>query len=179
MKRTLLFLGAAALSAATAFAAGDMLPYENAQAGIKLHYPEEWTKKEGTAGAVVTLVTDKTGGKDTFSENVNVMVQDAGKAADLEGYTRLSVEQLKKMVNAFQLVTLEDAELGGKPAKRIRYTGKDKQGKTMEYFQTWTVDGNRAYLVTYGAEQAEFRRHFDRVIATVRSFQLLGASPRR
>ena len=151
-----------------------MSHYSNPGLRLELRYPSDWTKNEGVAGSVATFLAHKEAGKDSFSENVNVLVQDLSKQPmNLAEYTDFSVNQLKQMVHEIQIEKIEDAQLGGQPAKRIVYSGKDTEGKMMKYVQMWTIKDKKVYLIGYTAELLHFDKYASQAQEMMESFKFI------
>ncbi len=157
--------------AGTALAEG-LLSYKATDWGLSMQYPKGWSTREEQKGAVVTFLAPiENDGGDKLRENVNVMVQDA-QGMSLAQYTDYSKKQLQQMVQAADLERITDTTLGGAPAKRIEYTGRDNQGGTRKFLQVWTVKNGKAYLSTYTAEEEDFDKYVADAQNIINSIQL-------
>lgn len=149
--------------------------YSSPGYGISLEYPKTWKKKEGNQGLVVMFLAPKgTGG--LFQANLNVTVQGLTETdQDLDGYVRSMTEKEKEVIPEYQLQAVEEAELAGRPARRIVSTAK--QGHvTLKLLQLCAIvpsnTGARAYAITFAAEENRFAELWPTVEAIINSFNI-------
>lgn len=92
-----------------------------------------------------------TGSDAKFSDNVNVLTQAIPDGMDLNEYTNVSLENVRKLIQDVKVITNERITLtSGQPASRLRMSGT-LSGKTMEVLQVYAVAGKRAAVVTLTA----------------------------
>jgi hypothetical protein len=158
----LLALGVAALSAPSAEA------YDSPKDGYAIDFPSRWQTREQVMGTSVISLSPLESKKDTFAENVNVVVEDLGADATLEAYTEASVKVLKQYLNAPKLVENKRVTLGGYPAQRLVYEHTQGQFK-LRGLAYLVVAGSKGYVLTCTAETAQFAKYqaqFEKICRT-------------
>jgi hypothetical protein len=158
----LLILGAAVLSAPSAEA------YVSPQDGYAIDFPSRWQTREQVMGTSVIGLSPLESKKDTFAENVNVVVEELGADATLEAYTEASVKVLKQYLNSPKLVENKRVTLGGLPAQRLVYEHAQGQFK-LRGLAYLVVAGSKGYVVTCTAETTQFAKYqgpFEKICRT-------------
>jgi hypothetical protein len=133
-------------------------------------YPSEWTTELDSLGTVVIFLSPLLDAGDTFSENVNVVVESLrGSALSLDEYMDLTMEVLDEVIVGFSLADEGATTLGGRPAHFIEYTGTEPTvGLSLTWLQVIAIHDGNAYVVTYTGDRdyAEFRDTALRMIET-------------
>ena len=145
--------------------------YENAQYGIRIDYPVDWTCQEGVSGILVLLLAPPDGAADNFRENVNLIVQDlSGQNIDLDSFTRISNEQLKAYITDFRPLTSERIKFNNNDAQKIVYTGKQGQ-YDLKFMQIWMIKNNKAYILTFTAVSDKYDQYINIINQMINSFR--------
>lgn len=135
--------------------------FSSDQYPFSVSYPTEWRVERDTFGTIVIFLSPLLDADDTFSENVNVVVEDLqGEALTLAEYMDLTMEVLEEVIEDFRVVVEGPDTLGGEPAHFIEYTGTEPSvGVSLTWRQTITIHGSHAYVITYTGERdySEFR----------------------
>ena len=129
--------------------------FEPQKGKIKLLYPNDWqVQREPITNELGKFISPKENNNDTFQESLIVSVESSDLS--LEEYTEKTLQQINQNISQDFLqaraVTLDERQ--GTQVIYQRQTN-DKQLKTM---QSWTVVNNRAYIVTYTAEEDKFNK---------------------
>jgi serine/threonine protein kinase len=136
------------------------LTYDAPNSGIKIKYPKNWTKEETTnpiTGTVVRFSSPKEGAGDPFQENLSVEIQDfSGQPVTEQQYTKEARKQIYQFVpNANIITELKDQKSGNSSGYQVVYTGRDG-GQKLQRMQMWAVRNNKAYVLTYEAEEQKY-----------------------
>ncbi len=125
-----------------------------------LNYPSSWSlDSSGQAGTKFVILSPSETEEDTFKENVNLIIQDlTGYNLDLNGYTKLSLEQVKTMITNSKILESKKMKQGATEFHKIIYTG-DLQGYQLTFEQYYWVIKNKAYIVTFTTEQSKFKTY--------------------
>ena len=97
---------------------------------------------------------------DKFSENVNVFIEDLTKypGLTLNKYEGLNLDQLSKLITDFRIIERKDNVISGMPARIIIFSGR--QGiYHIKQMQTYIIANNRAYVITFTAEETQYRNY--------------------
>jgi hypothetical protein len=156
--------------------------YENPKFGLTVSYPPTWTvdelRKDPAAPSNNSIVaifkSPSQGQNDKYLENVIVNIQ--GPRPDissLEVYTANSEKAFNNMSDTIKITKSGKDTLAGLPAHQLLYTSTGIPGLNLEKMQVFTVVNNStAYVVTYGAEQAEYDKNIQDVEKMINSIKI-------
>jgi serine/threonine-protein kinase len=152
------------------------LTYAAPNSGIKIKYPKNWTKEETTnpiTGTVVKFSSPKVGAGDPFQENLSVEIQDlSGQPVTEQQYTKEARKQIYQFVpNAHIITELKDQKIGNSSGYEVVYTGRDG-GQNLKRMQMWAVRNNKAYVLTYEAEEQKYDEFWPVAQKMVDSFEI-------
>ncbi|MGA7542058.1 MAG: PsbP-related protein [Nitrososphaeraceae archaeon] len=164
--------------------------YSNPGFGINLEYPSSWTALEiwraaqavpssDYSGSIVSFLppasnasgaTNATGTANAtgFRDNVLIGRQDANDRT-LEQYTSESLEAYGANTTNLRITESTPTTIAGNPAHRIVFT-ENVEGNTVQKMQIWTIVGSFVYIITFGADQAEYPQFLpdvERMISTL------------
>jgi eukaryotic-like serine/threonine-protein kinase len=145
--------------------------YENYSLGFRVDYPQNWSKQNRddflATGAVFFSPLENNA--DQFKEQVSVLVENLSKDLPLSEYTKLSLSEIKQLsdpnIGEAQVVTM-----GANEGRQIIYQGEEN-GSPVQRMQTWSVNGNRAYVITYTALPESFNDYLPTVEKMIESFE--------
>lgn len=144
--------------------------YEHPSYQFSLRIPRSWeTKSDGLGGAAVVFLASET---DTvFRANLNVVVQDRRTQLNLEQISVMAAEQLKFVLNEYELLARAKTRLGSFDAFELRGRYAGPEGRRI--IRTFiAVTDSVEYVVTFGARE-EREPHFQKAVrAIVDSFQV-------
>lgn len=156
--------------------------YENEKFGLTLTYPPDWTVDElrndpaaPTNNSIVAIFKSPSqGANDKYLENVIVNIQGpSSEIASLEAYTSNSVKAFNNMSDTIKITKSSKDTLAGIPAHQLLYTSTGIAGLNLEKMQVFTVlNNNTAYVVTFGAEQAEYDKNIQNVEKMINSIKI-------
>ncbi len=147
--------------------------YEDAAAGVAFQYPLDWKKDHRVSNSLVEFYAPLETAGDRYHEFVCVMVLDASnQPGELGKYCDKVVEEIEQTVEAATVLGVEEAGLGGIPARRITYEGK-YSGLSMRWLQVVALKGDKAFVVIYTAERGSFETYRGQAEKTISSFTFL------
>jgi hypothetical protein len=144
--------------------------YENTEFGFTLDYPSGWAVNEEQPGAEVFIFNQESTG-DGFGENLGVGVEELPGEVTLEQYTEASKRNLEAGLDEIQVTEEGPTQVGEIPAYSIEYQA-EQQGQTYSFLQTWFVDGQRAFVITYTGVGEEFGTYRPEAEDVIDSFRL-------
>jgi hypothetical protein len=136
-----------------------------------LDFPEDWTEQQ-PSGIILLLATSPMEGvADPFRENVNVVVEQYVEGRDFGQYVAGSMLSLSTALSSYSTIESDEAELAGRSARRIIYTGR--LDNITLYNLAYIVDGgNRAWTITCSATPESIDTWIDTFEGIVASFRL-------
>ena len=156
--------------------------YENPKFGLTLTYPPDWTvdeiRNDPAAPSNNTIVaifkSPNQGQNDKYLENVIINVQGPrSDIASLETYTSNSLKAFNNMSDTIKITKQGKYTLAGLPGHQLLYTSTGIPGLNLEKMQVFTVINNGpAYVVTFGAETAEYDKNIQDVEKMINSIKI-------
>jgi hypothetical protein len=143
------------------------------QSNFSIEYPSTWElNKGGQMGTCFILFSPLDSEKDTFKENVNLMVQDLGKEnIGLNRYTEISEGQIKTLLTNSDLIESKRIKKSNAEFHKLIYTGD--QGvfhlKFEQYY--WVIDA-KAYVLTFTSEEEKFATYSETGEKILNSFSI-------
>jgi len=152
----------------------EFLIYENQQAGIQIDYLMDWDIVEGFMGSVVVILSPQEDPKDTFRDNLNIMIQDlSAQPLTFEQYSALSIAQLKNLITKAKIVEpFSMTTAAGVPAGTMTYTGRQGKSK-LKWYNVWTLIDTTAYVVTCTATRKSYSKLLPVFKQMLSSFKIL------
>lgn len=125
-----------------------------------INYPASWSlDTSGQSGTKFLFFSPVESETDAFKENVNLIIQDLkGHDLNLNGYTKLSTEQVKTMMTNSKILESKRVKQGATEYHKIIYTG-DLQSYHLTFEQYYWVVKEKAYVLTFTAEQNKFKTY--------------------
>lgn len=156
--------------------------YENPKFGLTLTYPPNWSVDElrndpaapSNNSIVAIFKSPSQGQNDKYLENVIINIQGPrSDIASLETYTSNSVKAFTNMSDTIKITKQSKDTLAGLPAHQLLYTSTGIPGLNLEKMQVFTViNNNTAYVVTFGAETAEYDKNIQDVEKMMNSIKI-------
>lgn len=140
---------------------------------FSIQYPSAWEiNTEGQMQTSFVFLAPLETAQDKFKENVNLIIQDlSGYNIDLDTYTAISEQQLKNAVTNFKLIESRQIKNDKDVYHHIIYEGEQGVFK-LQIQQQYRVKNNKAYVLTYTAEQQSVKRFSEVSAKILNSFQL-------
>ena len=150
-----------------------MQPFESQEQGFKIDYPEVWSQQNRddifAIGAVFFSPLENA--SDEFQEQVSVLVEHLPSDMSLTEYTNESLAQIKKLSDP-NVAPPQTVNLGEKTARQVTYNGLE-DGNWVKRMQTWSVEGDRAYVITYTALPKSYESYLPTVEKMIESFETI------
>jgi serine/threonine-protein kinase len=148
--------------------------YTDSNLGFEIKYPKDLEKSDEALGVAVLFNLPKEA-EDKFIGSVNVVVQDLSeKPMTLEQYTELSLNIIKN--KGGKIIESGNTTLAGSPAYKVVQTNKcttsQCNGLNLEWMHIWTIKNNKAYLITYAAEEQKYQDFLKTFDEMVKSFKI-------
>jgi eukaryotic-like serine/threonine-protein kinase len=153
-----------------------VLSYTEPSSGITFQYPSSWEIRDVDPSLRPPDTVSSTrllppGQNDTgFIDNVVISVNNVSNT-NLGQYTEDVLAQYQNLSDVITITRSEPSTLAGNPAHAIEYID-NSQDQPIKKIQTWTVVGDRVYVVTYAADESEFPQYLTDVQAIVQSLQI-------
>ncbi len=129
------------------------LIFVNHKLGYNLEYPANWLKEESQGEP--TFISPRLSPFDKAPESIAVTSEVLFPIITLEEFTDVAMSLLRSDFQNMKLIKSSDVTLADYPAHQIVYT-YTLEGVNLKNLQIWTVSGDRAYVLTYGALPEEF-----------------------
>lgn len=122
-----------------------------------VQYPEEWRlDQSGQMNTKFMLFSPITGADDSFSENVNLIIEDlTGHNISLDQYVELSENQLKSVLENVNIVSSETITGDDMEFHKVVFTGA--QGAfNLKFTQHYYIYSNKAFVLTLTCEANQY-----------------------
>jgi serine/threonine-protein kinase len=157
------------------FAQDTTMQWRNYQKlNFSIDYPTNWKLVQNPhKGIRFLLLSPSESPKDSFQENVNLVEEDiSGKNLNLKSYTELTIEQIKS--NLFQNCQLIESTLIKSDIDHHKLIYKAiYQGRQLKYEQYFWVIDNKAFVLTFTAEEIKFEAYKALAEKILNSFKII------
>ncbi|MGA7899806.1 MAG: PsbP-related protein [Nitrososphaeraceae archaeon] len=146
------------------------LEFRNPELGFAINYPEGWIHELHAKG-LVTFLTTVDDSTSPFPIGLAIKVQQMRQKVSLEQITRVQISNLTKSHHDFRLLESKNYTLGGTHAHQVVFTASDSHKEHRKAMQIWTINNNKAYLITYKADPKQYSTYFPVIQKMVGSFR--------
>lgn len=138
-----------------------------------IDFPRDWQVSRNRMGMALIAAAPPDDPEDLFTENVNINEIANPRGLDVQAFyeQQFQIDVAQTRLKNFQLVSEEDATVGGRPAKRTVYRHTAGQFKLTALVYTIATD-THGYVITCSVEDDWFnvyRKTFEDAIATFRA----------
>ncbi|MGF1540191.1 MAG: protein kinase [Pleurocapsa sp.] len=146
--------------------------YESQEQGFKISYPAEWSKhnRDDFIATGVIFISPKEDAND-FPEEVSVLVEQLPANTSLAKYTEESLNEIKRLSDP-KTGNPEIANVGDREGRKVIYRGEEN-GHSVQRMQTWLVQNNIAYVITYTASPEQYETYLPEVENMLESFAII------
>ncbi len=150
-----------------------MLGLHLTKCAFSVQYPQDWELDDsGKMGTSFILFSAVASDKDSFRENVNLIIQDLTSLnLDLDKYVEISESQIKTMITDGKIMKSERITSGANQYHKVIYTGKQGDRK-LQFEQYYWVINNEAYVLTLTCEKSQFSAYQEVGERILNSFQI-------
>jgi serine/threonine-protein kinase len=145
--------------------------HENYTLKFSVYYPPGWKfSNQGSPNLIFNISSPKTNDQDYIQENVNLVVQDVAEGMDVTTYLEELEKKASNQLEAIEKQSNESVDFKGYSAITSTYLAQvnDIRVRWLQY--TWIKD-DKAYLLTYSAEIAQYDAYKDFALEIIKSFQ--------
>ena len=151
----------------------ELSQYENLDRGFRVNYPQTWSKqnRDDFFASGVVFFSPSEDNSDPFKERVSVLVEELGSEQSLSDYTEQSVAEIKQLSDP-NIEAAIPVTLGADEGRQIVYRGEEN-GSPVQRMQSWSLKGDRAYVITYTAQPDQYETYLPIVEKIIESFQTI------
>lgn len=149
-----------------------ILTKEYSEDGVKIKYPEAWTRqdvKNPVTQELVIFLSPKQSDSDKFQEKLTISLEDL--SSTLDESRNLFIQEIKNSVSEAKIVDSSETTLANKRANQLIFTGKDGEN-SLKNLQVWTLKGEQAYVITYTATIDDYERFLPTAEKMIQSFEI-------
>ena len=180
-KQVLIGMGIAGAIAASALAiqnfskpqVENLLTYQNSANQFKIKYPEKWEKQESQnpfTPDVVVFISPKRNSADAYQEKITVSIETLEKPMSLDEYNNWSLNQIKTLTDV-KILEENAKTVANKSGYAVVFDAKE-EAKNMKKMQAWTLINNKAYVLTYTAENSEYSEYIKTAETMMNSLEI-------
>ncbi|WP_414577664.1 protein kinase domain-containing protein [Anabaena sp. CCY 9402-a] len=150
----------------------NLLIYENANAGVKIKYPQAWERQDIQnilTQELVTFLSPPENDADKFQEKLTINVGDF--PGTLDESKDVFIKEIQNTVSEANIVNTSTATLANKRANQLVFTGKNGKNR-LKNLQVWTLKDNQAYVITYTAVIDDYDKFLPIAEKMIQSFQI-------
>jgi uncharacterized protein YjdB len=152
-----------------------VLTYENKSTlGISIQYPSNWKRIEVDNKALIFLAPSK---KDAFSEKLTVAVFNINSSISTNQLFSGSINNYGERFKDFFIIDSRPITFGGMPGYLLSYTYNAPNAGTIAAMDIGfkDYDDDKAYVISYSAQQPEYNTFSVAVEKMVESFRVISA----
>jgi hypothetical protein len=142
------------------------------QDDYSIRYPADWSLEEsGAMGTKFLILSKQENENDKFQENVNLLIQSLeGLDMDLEGFTDLSVNQIKTLLTSPEII-FNETKTNIHDIKYQHIVYRSDQGVYKLVFnQYYIIKDKKAYVLTLTCEQDVYNDYVETGVDIMNSF---------
>ena len=153
------------------------LVYQDTVHGFKVEYPADWEKiqfsqgiTEGPHNLVVNFLSPSRGSSQTFREYLMIETANVTSAST---FSKQEISFLTQSFPHFMPVQISDSSLADHNAYTVVFTYRDPIIGIGKVIEVWTINGSKAYLLSYHTDSVDYIRYLPVVQAMIKSFELM------
>jgi len=139
----------------------------------EIKYPSDWTLEEnGGFGSSFMIKSKPTSEKDSFRENITLVIQDMSMfGVDFGNEVELSEGDIKDIVKNCNIIKNEMTERHGLRFQEVIFSGKES-GFELTFYQLYTTFENKMYVIGFTGLQKTFDEYEAIATEILHSFAL-------
>ena len=157
--------------------ASKYLGYQDTAHGFKVEYPADWEKiqfsqgiTEGPHNLVANFLSPSRGPSQTFREYLIIETANVNSASR---FLKQEISFLAQSFPHFTPVQVSNSSLAGHNAYTVVFTYKDPIVGTGKVMEIWTINGSKAYILSYHADSVDYMSYLPVIQTMIKSFQLM------
>jgi serine/threonine-protein kinase len=145
---------------------------EYAKAGVKFKYPKNW--QETPVIDKLTRIIPKNTISSSLTPEFFITIDELFQSESLEDYTKFSIGQIEALGQNAKIIKSGQIQLAETQGYQVVYQFRDNVHKVnFQEMQVWIVNGKKAYILTYRAEDKSYPEFAKTVEETIiKSFKL-------
>jgi eukaryotic-like serine/threonine-protein kinase len=140
---------------------------------IKLDYPENWSKqkRDEIFFKGIILIPDDADSNNARN-NLSINIEDlSNKPVSLSQYTEDALNDIKKFSAANEIIGPQEITVASNQGIKVIFSTQEN-GQAIKKMQIWTLQQNKAYIITYTADKDKFDQHLDAIEKIIKSFTI-------
>ena len=153
------------------------LDYQDTVHGFKVKYPTDWEKiqfshgiTEGPHNLVVNFLSPSRGPSQTFRE---YLIIETANVTSPSTFLKQELSFLAQSFPHFTPVQTSNSTLARHNASALVFTYKDPIVGTGKATEIWTINGSKAYILSYHADSVDYVSYLPIIQTMIKSFQLI------
>ena len=147
--------------------------YQNTSSlGIAIQYPSNWKRITADGKALIFLPPSK---KDGFAEKLTIAVFSINGNISVSQLFTGAIDNYGNQYKDFYIVNSMPIILGGKHGYSLTYAYTDPMAGKITAMDIGIKDGNKAYIISYSAQQPEYYTYIYSVEKMIDSFHILSS----
>jgi hypothetical protein len=153
------------------------LGYQDTFHGFKVEYPADWEKiqfsqgiTEGPHNLVVNFLSPSRGPSQTFRE---YLIIETANVTSASTFLKQEISFLAQSFPHFTPVQVSNSSLAGHNAYTVVFTYKDPIVGTGKVMDIWTINGSKAYILSYHADSLDYISYLPVIQTMIKSFELM------
>ncbi len=150
----------------------NFLTYQSSDHQFAIKYPEKWEKQElqnPLIADIVLFTAPKKNSADAYQENTIVRIEELPRPMSLEEYNKWSIGQIKTTFPDVKIIEETAKTVANNSGYSVVFEAKEGE-KDLKKMQAWTLINNKAYVLTYTAEKADYPEYLKAAEGMVNSF---------
>ncbi len=147
------------------------IDYADSEVKIEIEYPQNWQRqdlKNPITGEWVKFLSPKQTNTDNFQEQVTIRIENF--TGTLEDYKNEFIKEIQSSADS-QIINSNTTTLAYRPAYQLIYTVKHEENN-LKNLQVWTLQGEKAYIITYTGTQADYDKFVQIAEQMIQSFKI-------
>jgi hypothetical protein len=152
------------------------LSFQDTAHGFKVEYPGDWEKiqfsqgiTEGPHNLVVNFLSPSRGSQ-TFREYLMIETANVTSAST---FLNQEISFLTQSFPHFTPVQISNSSLAGHNANTLVFTYRDPIIGTGKVIEIWTINGSKAYILSYHADSVDYISYLPIIQTMIKSFDLM------
>jgi hypothetical protein len=153
------------------------LGYQDTVNRFKVEYPADWEKihfsqgiTEGPHNLVVNFLSPSRGPSQTFRE---YLIIETANVTSASTFLKQEISFLARSFPHFTPVQISNSSLAGHNAYAVVFTYRDPIVGTGKVMEIWTINGSKAYILSYHADSVDYTSYLPIIQTMIKSFELM------
>ncbi|AHJ27913.1 serine/threonine-protein kinase [Nodularia spumigena CS-584] len=134
------------------------LSFKDTTSGMEIQYPENWQLQEQQAspltGWTIARIVPKDIIPSPLSPEFLINIEDLSQSETLKDYTNLAIQQIQASAKDVKILKSQSIKLHQREGYQVVYMGQDSiYNVKFKAMQVWIIDHQKAYVLTYRAEE--------------------------